>query len=80
MSAGMVTQDARRVLDPDDAGEARLRLGVLIAALLEEAHSLCVDPGTMTKPDASEALTRLLTDATTLAAAMAVLSRRAESA
>lgn len=75
MSAGMTPQDSQPVLDPDDAREARERLGVLAAALLEEAHGLCVDPDALSDAGAAEHLTCLLSDAATLAAAMAVLAR-----
>ncbi|MFN4092194.1 MAG: hypothetical protein ACK4FG_04795 [Brevundimonas sp.] len=73
----MTDLDLAPTLDPDDAMEARLRLGVLTSALIERADCLCTDVTLMRLPAAPEVLKAYLADATTLAAAMEVLVRRA---
>lgn len=62
-------------LDPDDAEEARLRLGVLASALLEEGHLLCTDVHAMQEDAASRRLVQMVEDAAVLTRAMAVLAR-----
>ncbi len=69
--------DLAPTLDPDDAMEARLRLGVLTSALIERAEFLCTDVTLLRLPAAPGVLQAYLADATTLAAAMEVLARRA---
>lgn len=64
------------VLDPEDALEARLRLGVLTSTLIEYADVLCVDVGLMQLEPAPDLLQGYLRDASTLTAAMEVLARR----
>ncbi len=76
----MTDPDRVPILDPDDAMEARLRLGVLTSALIEHADVLCTDVPLLRLPAAPAVLRGYLNDATTLAAAMEVLSRRSSVA
>ena len=66
----------RPVLDPEDAREIRLRLGVLTSTVIEYADVLCVDVGLMQLDPAPDLLQGYLRDASTLTAAMEVLARR----
>ena len=72
----MVEAERTVILDPEDALEARLRLGVLTSALMEHADVLCTDVAVQRLPGATAVLQGYLRDASTLAAAMEVLERR----
>lgn len=65
------------MIDREDVLECRARLGVIAAAVLEQAHEHCVDLQAMKSPDSADALTGLADDFSTLVAAMAVVARRA---
>lgn len=72
----MVEVERAVILDPEDALEERLRLGVLTSALLEHADVLCTDVAVQQLPGATAVLEGWMRDASTLAAAMDVLARR----
>ena len=72
----MVEAKRTVILDPEDALEARLRLGVLTSALIEHAAVLCTVVALQRLPGATVVLQGELRDASTLAAAMEVLERR----
>lgn len=74
--ASMMVQPDLPILDADEVQEARLRLGILASALLEEAHVLCTEVGAAMHETASERLTEAVEDAAILTRAIAVLARR----
>ena len=76
----MVETEHIVILDPEDALEARLRLGVLTSALMELADVLCTDVAVQQLSGATAVLHGYLRDASTLAAAMDVLARRSRTA
>ena len=76
----MVEAERTVSLDPEDALEARLRLGVLTSALMEHADILCTDVAVQQLPGATAVLQGYLRDAAALAAAMDVLARRSRAA
>ena len=76
----MVEEERTVILDPEDALEARLRLGVLTSALMEHADVLCTDVAVQLLPGKTAVLQGYLRDASTLAAAMEVLARRSRGA
>lgn len=63
------------MLDPEDAREARLRLGVLASTLLEVSHDLCVIVALADDPKTARRLQTNARDFLVLADAMAVLDR-----
>lgn len=63
------------MLDPEDAREARLRLGVLASTLLEDSHELCVIVSLADDPETAKRLQTNARDFLALADAMAVLDR-----
>lgn len=75
-SRPMSMPDLLPTLDPKDALEARLRLSVLASSLIEHAHVLCVDVELQQLPAYTTVLQGYLRDASALASAMEVLSRR----
>lgn len=68
--------DREPMLDPDDALEAKLRLGVLASAILDHAHMLSTDTGLLTLSEAGSVLKGYADDFQRLAVAMEVLERR----
>jgi len=63
-------------LDPEDALEAKLRLGVLASSILESAHILCTEIDLLRVNAAGRVLKSSAADFQALAAAMEVLERR----
>lgn len=68
--------DRDPMLDPDDALEAKLRLGVLASAILDHAHTLSTDTSLLALSEAGSVLKGYAEDFQKLAAAMEVLERR----
>lgn len=64
------------MLDPEDAHEALLRVGVLASSILEQSHDLCVDVIALKDPTTAIKIKRGADDLAALAAAMVVLARR----
>lgn len=64
------------MLDPDDALEAKLRLGVIASAILDHAHILSTDTSLLALSEAGSVLRGYADDFQRLAAAMEVLERR----
>jgi hypothetical protein len=64
------------VLDPDDALEAKLRLGVLASSLIDRADIMCTDVGLLRQSITGEILQTVASDFTKLVDAMEVLERR----
>ncbi|KPF81118.1 hypothetical protein IP78_05570 [Brevundimonas sp. AAP58] len=73
-----MTDDDAPQLDPEDALEAKLRLGVLASALLDSAQVLCTDVELLRFDVSGRILRSQATDFATLAAAMEVLERRSQ--
>jgi hypothetical protein len=67
------------VLDPEDAMEAKLRLGVLASALIERADILCTDVGLLARPITGQMLKATAADFAALVAAIEVLERLSTS-
>ncbi len=76
--ADMTRDDLDRdpMLDPDDALEAKLRLGVMASAILDHAHILSTDTSLLALSEAGSVLKGYAEDFQKLAAAMEVLERR----
>lgn len=68
--------DREPMLDPDDALEAKVRLGVLASAILDHAYMLSTDTGLLALSEAGSVLKGYADDLQRLAAAMEVLERR----
>lgn len=68
--------DYEPMLDPNDALEAKLRLGVLASAILDHSHMLSTDTGLLALSEAGSVLKGYADDFQRLAAAMEVLERR----
>ena len=68
--------DRDPMLDPEDALEAKLRLGVLASAVLDHAHILSTDTSLLALSEAGSVLKGYADDFQRLAAAMEVLERR----
>ena len=68
--------DRDPMLDPDDALEAKLRLGVMASAILDHAHILSTDTSLLALSEAGSVLKGYAEDFQKLAAAMEVLERR----
>ncbi|WP_284876689.1 hypothetical protein [Brevundimonas sp. MEB006b] len=64
------------VLDPEDALEAKLRLGVLASHLIERADIMCTDVGILRASIAGQILQTVASDFSKLVDAMEVLERR----
>jgi len=64
------------MLDPDDALEAKLRLGVIASAILDHAHILNTDTSLLALSETGSVLRGYADDFQRLAAAMEVLERR----
>lgn len=69
--------DRDPMLDPDDALEAKLRLGVMASTILDHAHILSTDTSLLALSEAGSVLRGYAEDFQRLAAAMEVLERRA---
>ena len=63
------------ILDPEDALEAKLRLGVLASSLLERADVMCTDVGILQQQITGQMLQVLARDFSKLVDAMEVLER-----
>lgn len=68
--------DQDPMMDPDDALEAKLRLGVMASAILDHAHILSTDTSLLALSEAGSVLRGYADDFQRLAAAMEVLERR----
>ncbi|MNR90672.1 hypothetical protein D3C72_216590 [compost metagenome] len=68
--------DQDPMLDPADALEAKLRLGVMASAILDHAHILSTDTSLLALSEAGSVLKGYADDFQRLAAAMEVLERR----
>ncbi len=64
------------VLDPEDALEAKLRLGVLASSLLDRADIICTDVGILRRSITGQLLQTVASDFSKLVDAMEVLERR----
>lgn len=64
------------VLDPEDALEAKLRLGVLASHLIERADIMCTDVGILRASITGQILQTVACDFSKLVDAMEVLERR----
>lgn len=64
------------MMDPDDALEAKLRLGVMASVILDHAHILSTDTSLLALSEAGSVLKGYADDFQRLAAAMEVLERR----
>lgn len=72
----MINDDAPSpILDPEDALEAKLRLGVLANSLTERIEILCTDVSLLRLPAAGQILKRNVEDLSTLVAAIETLER-----
>lgn len=63
-------------LDPDDALEAKLQLGVLASRLMELAHILSLEAHLLAMQGTGRVIDNYIKDAQVLTAAMEVLERR----
>nr|WP_315054288.1 hypothetical protein [uncultured Brevundimonas sp.] len=63
------------ILDPEDALEAKLRLGVLASSLLDRADVMCTDVGILRQQITGQMLQVLARDFSKLVDAMEVLER-----
>lgn len=68
--------DRDPMLEPDDALEVKLRLGVMASAILDHAHILSTDTSLLALSEAGPVLRGYADDFQRLAAAMEVLERR----
>ena len=64
------------VLDPEDALEAKLRLGVLASNLIERADIMCTDVGILRATITGQLLQTVASDFSKLVDAIEVLERR----
>lgn len=68
------------VFDPEDALEAKLRLGVLASSLLDRADIMCTDVGILRRSITGQLLQTVASDFSKLVDAMEVLERRSAPA
>lgn len=75
----MDPDDHDALIHPEDALEAKLRLGVLMSSILEGAQILCTDVALLKQEASGRVLRSYAADFISLAAAIEVLDRRSAS-